>query len=424
VLITWARLNAFLAFVVVSLVAGVLLRMQFAAIVTSINKGIGDTLGSVVIIIVAGAMLGNLVAKSGAAHQIAQSMRNVFGEGLITYAMAFTGLIVGITLYYNTGFILLIPIVFSVAYSYKLPPLYVGMPMLAALSVMHGFLPPHPSPMALVKVFHADVVKTFFYGMILAIPAIIIAGPIFAGTLKKIKSDGLIVADHVVGTPDHQLPGVFNSFVSSLLPVILIAGAYLVSMLFPQSAIALGFAHFFGDPVVAMLLTVLISTYTLGIGLGNPVSKIMSCYSDAVKDIAMILLIIGSAGALKQIFIDGGASEKITELLAGCSLPPLMLAWVVTAGLRLCLGSATIAGLTAAGVLFPATQHMAVNPNLLVLVIGAGSLFGSHVNDTAFWLCKEYFKLSMKDTFRSWTVMESLVSVIGLIGVLSLNYII
>lgn len=421
VLITWAKLNAFLAFIIVSLVAGFLLNMQFAAIVSSINKGIGDTLGSVVIIIVAGAMLGNLVAKSGAAHQIAQCMRTAFGPGLVNYAMAFTGLIVGIPLYYNTGFILLIPIVFSVAYSYRLPPLYVGMPMLAALSVMHGFVPPHPSPMALVKVFHADVVKTFFYGMILAIPAIIIAGPVFAATLKKINSDGLIAGDHINETPGHRLPGVFNSFVSSLLPVILVAAAYLVPALFPQNRFALAFAHFFGEPMVAMLVTVLISTYTLGLRLGNSISKIMNCYSDAVKDIAMILLIIGSSGALKQIFIDGGASEQITGLLAGCSLPPLMLAWVVTAGLRLCLGSATIAGLTAAGVLFPATQHMAVNPNLLVLVIGAGSLFGSHVNDTAFWLCKEYFKLSMKDTFRSWTVMESLVSVIGLIGVLILN---
>ena len=421
VLITWAKLNAFLAFVLVSLVAGLLLNMQLAAIVTSINKGIGDTLGSVVTIIVAGAMLGNLVAKSGAAHQIAQFMRTIFGPGLVTYAMAFTGLVVGITLYYNTGFILLIPIVFSVAQSYRLPPLYVGMPMLAALSVMHGFVPPHPSPMALVKVFHADVIKTFFYGIILAVPAIIIAGPLFARSLKKISSNGLIVDDHIAAAPEHQLPGVINSFASSLLPVILIAVAYLVPALFPESAVALALAHFFGEPVVAMVLTVLISTYTLGLALGNPVNKIMSCYADAVKDIAMILLIIGSSGALKQIFIDGGASAKITGLLAGWQLPPLTLAWVVTAGLRLCLGSATIAGLTAAGVLFPAMQHMAVDPNMLVLVIGAGSLFGSHVNDTAFWLCKEYFKLSLKDTFRSWTVMESLVSVIGLAGVLILN---
>ncbi|MES2109745.1 MAG: gluconate:H+ symporter [Bacteroidota bacterium] len=422
VLITWAKVNAFLAFTVVSLAAGLLFKMPFTGVVASINKGIGDTLGSVVIIIVLGAMLGNLVAKSGAAHQIAQSMRNIFGPSLVSYAMALTGVIVGIPLYYNTGFILLIPIVFSVAQSYRLPPLYVGLPMLAALSVMHGFLPPHPSPMTLVKVFHADVIKTFFYGLVLAVPAIIIAGPVFAVTVKKINSNGAIIND-VAGIPEGKLPGVFNSFASSLLPVLLVTLAYIIPAIWPQNGGLLKLARFLGEPVIAMVFTIIIATCTLGLGMRRPIVQIMGYYTDAVKDIAMILLIIGSAGALKQIFIDGGASAEITGLLADCALQPLMLAWVVTAGLRLCLGSATVAGLTAAGVLFPATIHMQVNPNLLVLAIGAGSLFGSHVNDTAFWLCKEYFNLSMKDTFRSWTVMESLVSVIGLIGVLSLNYI-
>jgi len=422
VLITWAKVNAFLAFTVVSLAAGLLFKMPFTGVVASINKGIGDTLGSVVIIIVLGAMLGNLVAKSGAAHQIAQSMRNIFGPSLVSYAMALTGVIVGIPLYYNTGFILLIPIVFSVAQSYRLPPLYVGLPMLAALSVMHGFLPPHPSPMTLVKVFHADVIKTFFYGLVLAVPAIIIAGPVFAVTVKKINSNGAIIND-VTGIPEGKLPGVFNSFASSLLPVLLVTLAYIIPAIWPQNGGLLKLARFLGEPVIAMVFTIIIATCTLGLGMRRPIVQIMGYYTDAVKDIAMILLIIGSAGALKQIFIDGGASAEITGLLADCALQPLMLAWVVTAGLRLCLGSATVAGLTAAGVLFPATIHMQVNPNLLVLAIGAGSLFGSHVNDTAFWLCKEYFNLSMKDTFRSWTVMESLVSVIGLIGVLSLNYI-
>lgn len=422
ILITWAKVNAFLAFILVSVIAGLLFKMSFAGVVASINKGIGDTLGSVIIIIVLGAMLGNLVAKSGAAHQIAQSMRSIFGPGLVNYAMALTGLIVGIPLYYNTGFILLIPIVFSVAYSYRLPPLYVGLPMLAALSVMHGFLPPHPSPMTLVKVFHADVIKTFFYGLIVAIPAIIIAGPVFATTVKNISSNGTLISNGT-GVPEGKLPGVANSFISSLLPVLLVGFAYLIPAIWPHNGTLLTFSRLLGEPVIAMMLTIIIATYTLGLGMRKPIVQVMGHYADAVKDIAMILLIIGSAGGLKQILIDGGASADITALLANCALPPLLLAWVVTAGLRLCLGSATVAGLTAAGVLFPATIHMQVNPNLLVLAIGAGSLFGSHVNDTAFWLCKEYFNLSMKDTFRSWTVMESLVSVIGLIGVLSLNYI-
>ena len=422
VLITWAKVNAFLAFLLVSLIAGLSLHMSIGNVVASINKGIGDMLGSVVIVIVLGAMLGSLVAKSGAAYQIAQSMRDIFGPSLVNYAMALTGLIVGIPLYYNTGFILLIPIVFSVAQSYRLPPLYVGLPMLAALSVMHGFVPPHPSPMTLVRIFHADVVKTFLYGFIIAVPAIIIAGPVFARTVKNINSNGLIITGEAF--PYNSLPGVTNSFVSSLLPVLLVALAYLIPVVLPQNTALLTLCHFIGEPVIAMMLTIMIATCTLGLSTKMPIVKIMGCYTDAIKDIAMILLIIGSAGALKQIFIDGVASAQITGLLAHCALPPLMLAWVVTAGLRLCLGSATVAGLTAAGVLFPATIHMHVNTNLLVLAIGAGSLFGSHVNDTAFWLCKEYFNLSMKATFRSWTVMESLVSIIGLGGVLALNILI
>jgi len=267
------------------------------------------------------------------------------------------------------------------------------------------------------------LVKTFSYGFAIAIPAIIIAGPLFAVTLKKINSTGLIIGDHLNDAPGDQLPGVANSFISSLLPIILVGVAYLIPVLWPPGTVLTPVANFIGEPVIAMVLTIIIATCTLGLSMRKPVGEIMRYYTEAVKDIAMILLIIGSAGALKQIFIDGGASAEITALLGRCSLSPLMLAWVVTAALRLCLGSATIAGLTAAGVLIPVTQHMPVDPNLLVLAIGAGSLFGSHVNDTAFWLCKEYFKLSMKDTFRSWTVMESLVSVIGLGGVLLLNYI-
>jgi Gnt-I system high-affinity gluconate transporter len=420
-LITWAKVNAFLAFIIVSLLAGCLFGMPFAKVIASINKGLGDTLGSVAIIIVLGAMLGKLVAESGAAQRIAHFMHDLFGAKYVTYAMALTGFIVGIPLYYNVGFILLVPIIFSVASSYRLPLLYVGMPMLTALSVMHGFLPPHPSPMTLISVFHADIIKTFGYGLVIAIPAIIIAGPIFAGTLKKIGSKGLRFANSQAPLPDNELPGIANSILSSLLPVILICLAYVLPVLFGAAPVIKTIAQWLGEPIIAMLLTVVISTYTLGLRKGRPVAKIMEGYVCAVKDIAMVLLIIGSAGALKQIFVDSRLSDVLAVMLVQSAMPPLLLAWLATACLRLCLGSATVAGVTAAGVLFPIAQHAGINTNLLVLAIGAGSLFGSHVNDTAFWLCKEYFGLSVKETLRSWTVMESLVSVIGLAGVLTLN---
>ncbi len=420
-LITWAKVNAFLAFIMVALLAGCLFGMPFATVIASINKGLGDTLGSVAIIIVLGAMLGKLVAESGAAQRIAHFMHDLFGAKYVTYAMALTGFIVGIPLYYNVGFILLVPIIFSVASSYRLPLLYVGMPMLTALSVMHGFLPPHPSPMTLISVFHADIIKTFGYGLVIAIPAIIIAGPIFASTLKNIGSKGLRFANTQAALPDDELPGIANSILSSLLPVILICLAYLLPLLFGAAPVIKIIAQWLGEPIIAMLLTVVISTYTLGLQKGRPLAKIMEGYVCAVKDIAMVLLIIGSAGALKQIFVDSRLSDVLAVMLVQSAMPPLLLAWLATACLRLCLGSATVAGVTAAGVLFPIAQHAGINTNLLVLAIGAGSLFGSHVNDTAFWLCKEYFGLSVKETLRSWTVMESLVSVIGLAGVLALN---
>ena len=420
ILITQAKLNPFLAFLLVSVAAGLLLGIPYTSIMQSVTKGIGDTLGSLVIVIVLGAMLGKLVAESGAAQQIATVFQNIFGAKYLVWAMTLTGFIVGIPLYYNVGFVLLIPIIFSVAYQNKLPLVYVGLPMLASLSVMHGFLPPHPSPMALVIQFNANMARTFVYGICIAIPAIVIAGPLFSQTLKNIKSNDVKV-NLSSSLPLDKLPGIANSIISSLLPVLLIAAVALAGKIFGTNPAVKDILVFLGEPNVVMGITIMIATFSLGINRGKKLGEIMTVYTEAVKDIAMILLIIGSAGILKQIFVDSGASKEIAAALISWQLPPLLLAWLVTAILRLCLGSATIAGLTAAGIIYPLMAQTNVDPNLMVLSIGAGSLFFSHVNDTAFWMFKEYFGLSMKDTFRSWTCMETIVSVVGLIGVLLLD---
>jgi Gnt-I system high-affinity gluconate transporter len=291
--------------------------------------------------------------------------------------------------------------------------------MMAALSVTHGFLPPHPSPMTLVIQFRADITKTFLFGLCLALPAIIIAGPLFSGTLKNLRCAS---ANAVVYTfSGDKPPGIFNSLVSSLLPVLIIGIVAVVTTLFNFNQSTTNVLRFFREPNVVMGITIIIVTISLGTSRGKPLSQIMKVYTEAVKDIAMVLLIIGSAGILKQIFVDSGASAEIAAALSSWQLPPLLLAWVVAAILRLCLGSATIAGLTAAGIIYPLTAQSGVDPNLMVLAIGAGSLFFSHVNDTAFWMFKEYFGLSIKDTFRSWTLMETMVSIIGLVGVLILD---
>ncbi len=419
-LITWGKFNAFLAFLIVSLLAGWLLGIPLDALTKSVKKGIGDMLGELVIIICLGAMLGKLVAESGAAQKISAVMMNIFGKKYIHWALTVTGFIVGIPLFYNVGFVLMVPLVFSVVYQTKLPAVFLGVSMLAALSVTHGFLPPHPSPAALVAQFHANLGTTLIYGMAIAIPTVIIAGPVFAHTCKNIQSVPLKTFEQKT-IPAGELPGTLNSFLSSLLPVLLLALSTILPLLNIQNAQVQKLVLLIGDPAIVMLISLLVATYTLGIGMGKSMKTIMNFYGDAVKDIAVILLIVAGAGALKQVFTDSGVSLTIAQSLQTLSINPLVLGWLIAAIIRVCLGSATVAGLTAAGIIAPMMATAHVHPSLMVLSIGAGSLMFSHVNDAGFWLFKEYFNLSMKDTIRSWSLMETLVAILGLAGVLILN---
>ena len=389
----------------------------------SVQKGIGDTLGSLVIILVVGAMLGKLVAESGAAQKIAAVMMNSFGRKYVQWALVVTGFIIGIPLFYGVGFVLMVPLIFSVVYQYKLPAVYIGLPMLAALSVTFGFLPPHPSPSALVVQFHADMGLTLIYGLILAVPAIIIAGPMYSQFLKNIKSVP-IQAFQPTSLSADQLPGAVTSLLSALLPVVLLMLTTLVPYIFSLTTSLKQIVSFFAEPATVMLISLAVATYTLGIKRGKSMKEVMSIYADAVKEIAMILLIIGCSGALKQVLTDSGISNQIASQLNGFHVQPLILAWLIAAVIRICVGSATVAGLTTAGIVAPLIVQTHSNPNLMVLSIGAGSLAFSHVNDSGFWLFKEYFNLSIKDTVRSWTAMETIVAVVGLVGVLVLNIII
>ena len=419
-MITWGKINPFLAFLIVSIVAGLLLGIPFNKIIASVQKGIGDTLGSLVIIIALGAMLGKLVADSGAAQKIASVMMKAFGTKYIQWALVATGFIVGIPLFYGVGFVLLVPLIFSVVYQYKLPAVYIGLPMLAALSVTFGFLPPHPAPTALAVQFHANIGLTLIYGLIIAVPAIILAGPLFSKTLKKIHSVPLETF-HGKVLPEDRLPGAVSSFLSALLPVFLLMIASVISNFISADTLFGQVISFLSEPAVVMVISLAVATYTLGIKQGSTIKKVMSTYTRAVEDIAMILLIIGSSGALKQVLTDSGISEQIAAQLNHVNIPPLVLAWLIAAIIRICVGSATVAGLTTAGILAPIILHGNVHPSLMVLSIGAGSLACSHVNDSGFWLFKEYFNLSIKDTIRSWTLMETIVSIVGLAGVLILS---
>jgi Gnt-I system high-affinity gluconate transporter len=423
VLVSAFKINAFISFLIVSIVAGVSLGIPLDKVAGSVEKGMGDVLGSLAIIITVGAMLGKLVAESGAAQKIASVMMSICGEKYIQWGVMATGFLIGIPLFYGIGFVLMIPLIFSIVYKYKLPAIYIGLPMLAALSVTHGFLPPHPSPSALVIQFKANMGMTLLYGLVVAIPAIVIGGPLFSRTLKKINSTPL--ASFVpVEIPESQLPGTFNSFFTALLPVLLLILVTVFTLSENQDASLKSIFAFVGNPTIVMLVALITATFTLGIAQGIKMPKIMGIYGDALKDVAMILLIIGGSGALKQVLVDSGVSGQIADLLKDLHMQPLFLGWLIAAIIRFCVGSATVAGLTTAGIILPLMISTGTDPNLMVLAVGAGSLMFSHVNDSGFWLFKEYFNISMKDTFRSWAAMESIVGVVGLIGVLLLNQII
>ena len=418
VLIALFKVNPFLAFMVVSVVAGLCMGIPLGKVTGSVEKGLGDILGANVIIIVVGAMLGKLIAESGAARQIASSIMNAIGLKNIHWALALIGFIIGIPLFYNTGFVLMIPLIFSIVYQYKLPAVATAVPLLSALSVAHGFLPPHPSPSALVTQFNADIGATMFYGIIIAIPTIVISGPFFSKTLKKIVSVPL-QAFRPPEIPADQLPSVAGSFFAALLPVGLFALAALLPFVLPGSFHPV--IAFFAQASIVMLIALIVATFTLGLKKGRTMKQVMTIYGDSVKDIAMILLIIAGAGALKQILIDSGVSKQIAESLQGISLSPLFLGWLTAAVIRLAVGSATVAGFTAAGIVAPLLAVTNTDPNLMVLSVGAGSLMFSHVNDAGFWLFKEYFNLSIKDTIRSWSIMETIISILGLGGVLVMD---
>lgn len=420
VLIAACKINPFLAFLVVSIVAGLCLGIPLNQVTRSVEKGIGDILGGNVIIIVFGAMLGKLIAETGAAQRIATVLMQLIGIKNIHWALALVGFIIGIPLFYNTGFVLMIPLVFSIVFQYRLPAVATGISLLAALSVAHGFLPPHPSPSALVTQFHASLSTTMFYGILIAIPTIILAGPLFSRTLKQIPSAPLETFQPA-DLSSKQLPGVFNSFFAALLPVLLFALAGLLPFILP--AAYRGLISFFEQPSIVMLIALAIATFSLGKRKGRSLKQIMDLYAEAVKEIAMILLIIAGAGALKEILVASGVSRQIGDLLQNTSFSPLFLGWLTAAIIRVAVGSATVAGFTAAGIMAPLVMQANTDPNLMVLSIGAGSLMFSHVNDAGFWMFKEYFNISIKDTIRSWSLMETIVSVAGLIGVLFLDFI-
>lgn len=417
------RVNGFIALILVALSVGVLEGMPVMEVIKSIKNGVGGTLGSLALIMGFGAMLGKLLADCGGAQRIATTLIATFGDKKIQWAVTLTGFIVGFALFYEVGFVLLLPLILTIAATLGISPLYIGIPMAAALSVTHGFLPPHPGPTAIAQIFKADMGKTLLYGTIIGIPSVILAGPILT-KLPFIRAINHPVEEGLYNTKtftEQQMPSFRVSLITALIPVILMSIRAISEMTLNNGHWLLPYVEFFGDPVIATLISVLIAIFTFGLLRGRSMSDINTSLVDSIKIIAMMLLIIGGGGAFKQVLVDSGVKVYIEQIMHGSTISPIVMAWLIAALLRLALGSATVAALTAGGIFFPLIASTGVSPELMVIATGAGSVVFSHVNDPGFWLFKEYFNLSITETLKSWSLLETVISVSGLIGCLIIN---
>lgn len=431
VLIMQFKLNTFISLIIVSFLVALALKMPIDEIVGTIQAGMGGTLGSIALIFGLGAILGRLVSDAGGAQRIAVTLINKFGEKHIQWAVVIASFIIGIALFFEVGLVLLIPIVYQISKQLRVSMLYLGIPMAAALSVTHGFLPPHPGPTVIAQQYGANIGMVLLYGFIIAIPTVIIAGPVFSFVLKKAvpqvferngdeSAIGEIKEFALEDTPKFGI-----SVITSLFPVILMAISTIVMLLQDvynyEDNVATTTIQFIGEPTTALLISVLIAVYTMGIARNIPMKQVMHSAEESIKAIGMMLLIIGGGGVFKQVLINGGVGDAVADIFQDVNISPLLLAWIIAAVLRIALGSATVAALTTAGLVIPLMQGADVNLALMVLATGAGSLIASHVNDAGFWMFKEFFGLSLKETFYTWTLLETIISVVGLVFVLVLS---
>ena len=408
-LISVMKLQPFIAFLVVSLGLGMAASLTTEQTVAAMQKGIGGTLGSIIPIIILGSMLGKMVAKSRATFVLSEYFVQLFGPKNLPIAFMLIGFIVGLP-FFSVAFLLLTPLVLSTAERYNLPPVYLGIPMLASLSITQGFLPPHPAPYYLVTHLPgAEMGTTLGYGILISIPAMLASGWLFGKTLKNIPATPM---SFVESDESGNNPSVGISLSILLLPVALIA---------IKSFVHLPGIDLIGEPMVALLISVFVGVYFLGLRRGISWPEISSWLVDSIKDVAPLMLTFGGAGAFKEILQEMHVGDAMHEMTQGSAVNPLIIAWGIAAVLRIVTGSSTVSGITTAGLILPLLASSGVNPNLLAISIGAGSMVLSHVNDAGFWLYKEYFGVSIKNSLRSWTIMETILAVVGLLGVLGLE---
>ncbi|WP_404962685.1 gluconate:H+ symporter [Staphylococcus pseudintermedius] len=431
ILIMKLQLNTFVALVITAMVTGILLGMPFDKIVATIETGMGGTLGHIALIFGLGAMLGKLLADGGGATQIADTLIAKLGKKYVQWAMVIASFIIGIALFFEVGLVLLIPLVFTIAKRMNVSQLKIGMPMVTALSVTHGFLPPHPGPVVIAKELGANIGEVLLYGFIVAIPVTIIVGPVFAKIAPRLtptafqREGDISSLGATKSFKDEELPSFGLSTFTALLPVLLMLFATLWQLISGHEGKAHNtlesMIYFIGSAGTAMLIAVVFAVFSMGIRRGIPTKQVMNTLTQAIYPIGMMLLIIGAGGAFKQVLIDGGVGGAIEKIFTDVNISPILLAWLVAAILRLALGSATVAAISTTGIVLPLLQTADVNLALVALAIGAGSIFCSHVNDAGFWMFKEYFGLTVKETFLTWSLIETIISVSGLVFVLFIS---
>lgn len=423
-MITWLKLNPFISLIITALGTGLLAGMPLDEVIQAIKDGMGNTLGFIAIVLALGTMLGKMMAESGGAERIAKTLIAKFGQRNVHWAMMVVAFIVGIPVFFQVGFVLLIPLVFTIAMETGISLVTIGVSLVAGLSVVHGLVPPHPAAMAAVGIFKADIGRTILYAMIVGLPAAILAGPLYGKWIgKRIhKRVPDSMAKQLV-TREHQtLPGFANTLFTILLPVLLMLLATLAELIFPEGNQWRTMFAFIGDPIVALLIATVVSFFSLGFAQGMSKQKILDYTQACLAPTAGILLVIGGGGAFNHVLLESGIGDAIAQVAKSSQISPVLLAWLIAALIRVATGSATVSMLTSAGIVAPMMVAIpGVSPELLVLATGAGSLILSHVNDSGFWLIKEYFGMTVKETLLTWTMLETILSVASLIFICILD---
>lgn len=415
-LIMKVRLHAFFALIIACFFVGLSAGMPLNKIAPAIEAGIGGTLGFLAAILGLGTVLGKLLEVSGGAERLARTLINAMGKQRAGWAMMCVGFIAGIPVFFQVGFVLLIPLVFSVAKETGLSMVSIGIPLATSLMAVHCILPPHPAAMAITGTLGADVGRVIVYGLLVGFPAAIIGGVLWSSLISR--SMDLVMPAHLKEArriPDEELPGFGITLFTILLPLLIMVGKTIIELNFPKDAAFMPIVAFIGNPITALLISSLVAYFTLGLARGFDMKQLLSLTDQCFGPVAGILLVIGAGGAFNKVLIESGLGVEMAKVLNSLQLSPLILAWIVTAVMRFSVGSATVAMMTGAGVIMPIMKATpGLDPALVAVAIGAGAIGFSHVNDSGFWIVKEYFGLSLTDMFKAFTTATCIASFVAL----------